>query len=82
MFRGWENFFYIIGSAAGALIVLMFAVITLTAGEVSLNYSDSLLFHGGNKGSIPVQDANILKGRIDRSNVQTHPSPQQEPLTI
>jgi hypothetical protein len=32
MFQGWENFFYLIGSAAGALIGLMFVVITLTAG--------------------------------------------------
>ena len=31
MFHGWENFFYLIGSAAGALIGLMFVVITLTA---------------------------------------------------
>jgi hypothetical protein len=29
--------------------------------DVSLNYSKSLLFHGGNTGSIPVRDANILK---------------------
>jgi hypothetical protein len=28
--------------------------------KVSLNYSDSLIFHGGNTGSIPVRDANIL----------------------
>jgi hypothetical protein len=33
MFHGWENFFYLIGSAAGALIGLMFIVITLTAGH-------------------------------------------------
>jgi hypothetical protein len=33
MFHGWENFFYLIGSAAGALIGLMFVVITLTAGH-------------------------------------------------
>ena len=33
MFHGWENFFYLIGSAAGALIGLMFIVITLTAGQ-------------------------------------------------
>ena len=33
MFHGWENFFYLIGSAAGALIGLMFVVISLTAGH-------------------------------------------------
>jgi hypothetical protein len=33
MFHGWENFFYLLGSAAGALIGLMFIVITLTAGH-------------------------------------------------
>ena len=33
MFDGWDNFFYLIGSAAGALIGLMFVVITLTAGH-------------------------------------------------
>jgi len=33
MFYGWDNFFYITGSAAGALIGLMFVVITLTAGH-------------------------------------------------
>jgi lysylphosphatidylglycerol synthetase-like protein (DUF2156 family) len=33
MFQGWDNFFYLIGSAAGALIGLMFVVITLTAGH-------------------------------------------------
>ena len=33
MFHGWENFFYLIGSAAGALIGLMFVVITLTANQ-------------------------------------------------
>ena len=33
MFHGWENFFYLIGSAAGALIGLMFVVITLTASH-------------------------------------------------
>src|SRR5260221_13789841 len=33
MFHGWENFSYLIGSAAGALIGIMFVVITLTAGH-------------------------------------------------
>lgn len=33
MFQGWENFFYLVGSAAGALIGLMFIVITLAAGH-------------------------------------------------
>src|SRR5438132_9574946 len=29
--------------------------------EVPLNYSDSLLFHGGDTGSTPVRDARILR---------------------
>src|SRR5713101_1509780 len=29
--------------------------------SVPLNYSESLLFHGGNTGSTPVRDANTLK---------------------
>jgi hypothetical protein len=33
MFRGWENFYALIGSAAGALIGIMFLVATLTAGR-------------------------------------------------
>jgi hypothetical protein len=33
LFHGWENFFYLIGSAAGTLIGIMFVVITLTAGH-------------------------------------------------
>ena len=33
MFRGWENFYLTIGSAAGALIGLLFVVVTLTAGR-------------------------------------------------
>jgi hypothetical protein len=32
MFNGWENFFYLTGSAAASLIGLLFVVITLTAG--------------------------------------------------
>jgi hypothetical protein len=32
MFRDWENFYLLVGSAAGALIGLMFVVTTLTAG--------------------------------------------------
>lgn len=32
MFDGWENFYVIVGSAAGALIGLLFVVATLTAG--------------------------------------------------
>jgi formate/nitrite transporter FocA (FNT family) len=30
---GWENYYLLIGSAAGALIGLMFVVVTLTAGR-------------------------------------------------
>ena len=33
MFEGWSNFFYLIGSAAGGIIGLMFVVISLTAGH-------------------------------------------------
>jgi len=33
MFRGWEAFYALIGSAAGALIGIMFLVATLTAGR-------------------------------------------------
>lgn len=33
MFEGWENFYIIVGSSAGALIGLMFVVVTLTAGR-------------------------------------------------
>ena len=32
MFQGWENFYLMIGSAAGALIGLLFVVVTLTSG--------------------------------------------------
>jgi len=32
MFRDWENYYLLVGSAAGALIGLMFVVTTLTAG--------------------------------------------------
>lgn len=33
MFGGWENYYLMVGSSAGALIGLMFVVITLTAGR-------------------------------------------------
>jgi hypothetical protein len=33
MFADWENFYIIVGSSAGALIGLMFVVVTLTAGR-------------------------------------------------
>ena len=33
MFEGWDNFYLIIGPSAGALIGLMFVVVTLTAGR-------------------------------------------------
>jgi hypothetical protein len=32
MFHGWENFYFLIGSAAAGLIGLLFVVVTLTAG--------------------------------------------------
>ena len=33
MLQGWDNFYYLIGSASGGLIGLMFVVMTLTAGR-------------------------------------------------
>ena len=33
MFEGWENYYLMVGSTAGALIGLMFVVVTLTAGR-------------------------------------------------
>jgi hypothetical protein len=33
MFEGWEDYYLMIGSSAGALIGLMFVVVTLTAGR-------------------------------------------------
>ena len=52
MFHDWENYYLLIGSAAGALIGLMFVVTTLTAGldasRVSRGakvYITSIVFH-------------------------------------
>ena len=33
MLQGWDNFYYLIGSAAASLIGLLFVVMTLTAGR-------------------------------------------------
>ena len=33
MLQGWDNFYYLIGSASGGLIGLMFVVVTLTTGR-------------------------------------------------
>src|SRR5438270_10111803 len=33
MFKGWEEYFLMVGSSAAALIGLMFVVVTLTAGR-------------------------------------------------
>ena len=33
MFEGWDNYYLMVGSSAGALIGLMFVVVTLTAGR-------------------------------------------------
>jgi hypothetical protein len=33
MFEGWENYYLMVGGSAGALIGLMFVVVTLTAGR-------------------------------------------------
>ena len=38
MFQGWENFYLIIGPSAGALIGLMFVVVTLSQGRDSQQY--------------------------------------------
>jgi hypothetical protein len=32
VFQGWDNFYFLIGSAAGGLIGLLFVVVTLTSG--------------------------------------------------
>lgn len=54
MFHGWDNFFLVIGPAAGSLIGLLFVVVTLTAGrdrEVTLRgaalYLTPTVFHFG-----------------------------------
>jgi hypothetical protein len=46
--------------------------------EVPLNYSESLLFHGGDTGSTPVRDAKILKSL---QNPTISPRVQKSPLT-
>ena len=46
--------------------------------EVSLNYSDSLLFHGGDTGSTPVRDANPFNHLRD---LAISPRVQKSPLT-
>jgi hypothetical protein len=38
-----------------------------------LNYSDSLLFHGGDTGSTPVRDANIQKHLQDPTGANYDP---------
>jgi len=38
MFEGWENFFLIVGPSAGALIGLMFVVVTLSQGRDRQQY--------------------------------------------
>src|SRR3569833_2061261 len=38
MFEGWENFFLIVSPSAGALIGLMFVVVTLSQGRDSQQY--------------------------------------------
>ena len=32
MFQGWDNYFFMLGSAGAGLIGLLFVVVTLTAG--------------------------------------------------
>ena len=52
--RGWENFYVIVGSSAGALIGLQFVVMTLIAGmpiiEVDKAKSVVVLKRGKGKG--------------------------------
>jgi uncharacterized membrane protein len=40
-FNGWENFYVIVGSAAGALIGLQFVVVTLIADTPSLRTAEA-----------------------------------------
>lgn len=40
MFQGWENFFLIVGPSAGALIGLMFVVVTLSQGRDPQQYEN------------------------------------------
>jgi hypothetical protein len=52
MFEGWENYYLMVGSSAGALIGLMFVVVTLTAGRDSIElergkrlYTSPIVWH-------------------------------------
>jgi hypothetical protein len=40
---GWENFYVIVGSAAGALIGLQFVVVTLIADSPTLRVAEGVL---------------------------------------
>jgi len=45
MFHGWENFYLIVGPSAGALIGLMFVVVTLSQGRDSQQYEAGKHFY-------------------------------------
>jgi len=45
MFQDWENFYLIIGPSAGALIGLMFVVVTLSQGRDSQQYENGKHFY-------------------------------------
>lgn len=46
IFNGWENFYVIVGSSAGALTGLMFVVITLIAGRPGARASGEVAAYG------------------------------------
>ena len=45
MFEGWENFYLIVGPSAGALIGLMFVVVTLSQGRDPQQYENGKHFY-------------------------------------
>jgi hypothetical protein len=45
MFQGWENFYLIVGPSAGALIGLMFVVVTLSQGRDPQQYEAGKHFY-------------------------------------
>lgn len=45
MFQGWENFYLIVGPSAGALIGLMFVVVTLSQGRDPQQYENGKHFY-------------------------------------
>jgi hypothetical protein len=53
MLEGWENFYVIVGSSAGALIGLQFVVITLIAGAPMVRGTSGGMAQGGAAFSTP-----------------------------